>query len=477
MNDAEGSTQTPAADAPDSPSADWRRYPFELIPGDPEFTFPAAEAVHEHCQSDTWFIAGELTGTKSKRKFCFLTIFNKNRPGGSIVADFYTLALFDLDNGAYATYTAYDMPPKNMAPGSVHKLTASTEQLDIAFACSAGTAVWQTRRDEMGQLAPYTYDLALVGTDVSGAAMELRLDVSPTRAPVPVGASKYNGRFECLGQPETFSYFQTGMLMSGTLSWGDIREEVRGTAGHIDRQWFPLYAGGGGTEGQQRAISHEWRTIHLDNGVDFVGWRQFDRNKRNALRPFTGATVTYSEPDRSPECVEDVEVDTTSYVRWPESVRQLMRHPVKVRYMPDRHRLRSAALELELVGEPLVAAPAHALPVEYMEGPFRFVGTMRGQPVSGFGISERSIALYRDWELIEVLAAAAENLEPRSDDLVAMIDDLRSVVTGGKSGEATDYLENTVLPHLSQLTVSQRDELSHVADALIAALSRDATES
>ncbi|KLO28852.1 secreted hydrolase [Mycolicibacter heraklionensis] len=459
----------------DSQSADWRRYPFELIPGDSEFTFPAAEAVHQLCQSDTWFIAGELTGTKSKRRFCFLTIFNKNRPGGSIVADFYTLALFDIDNGAYGTYTDYDMPPKNMAPGAVPKLSASTEQLDIAFASRAGTAAWQTRRDERGQLVPYTYDLALVGTDRSGAAMDLRLSVSPTRAPVPVGASKYNGRFECLGQRETFSYFQTGMLMVGTLSWGDIHEEVRGSAGHIDRQWFPLYAGGGGTDGQQRAISHEWRTIHLDNGVDFVGWRQFDRNQRNTLRPFTGATVTYSEPGISPECVEDVEVDTTSYVRWPEAVRQLVSPPVEVRYMPDRHRLRSAALELDLAGEPLVAAPAHALPVEYMEGPFRFVGTMRGQPVSGFGISERSFALYRDWELIDVLAAATGNLEPQPDDLVSSIDALRPIVTTGQSREAADYLEDTVLPLVNELPVGQREDVHQVAEALIAALSHEPT--
>ena len=88
---------------------DWRRYPFELVTGDPQLVFPAAEANHPDCESDTWFLAGELTG-ESDRKFAFLTIFNKNRPGQAIVADFYTLALFDLDNGTYGTYTDYDMP-------------------------------------------------------------------------------------------------------------------------------------------------------------------------------------------------------------------------------------------------------------------------------------------------------------------------------------------------------------------------------
>ena len=78
--------------------------------------FPPPEANHRDFESDTWFLAGELTG-ESDRKFAFLTIFNKNRPGQVIVADFYTLALFDLDNGTYGTYTDYDMPGTNMKSG------------------------------------------------------------------------------------------------------------------------------------------------------------------------------------------------------------------------------------------------------------------------------------------------------------------------------------------------------------------------
>ena len=38
-----------------------------------------------------------------------------------------------------------------------------------------------------------------------------------------------------------------------------------------------------------------------------------------------------------------------------------------------------------------------------MEGPYRYHGTLRGEPVSGFAFYERSLALYRDWELADVL--------------------------------------------------------------------------
>lgn len=377
---------------------DWRCYPYSLVPDDPMLEFPAAEGEHPDQESDTWFVAGELTAA-SGRSFAFLTIFNKNRPGGSVVADFYTMALFDCEAGTYGTYTNYDMPPRNAA---TPKLSATAGHLDIRYESGAGMATWTTCRDDDGQLLPYTYRLNLVGVDQAGGPMGLELAVTPTRKTVPLGASKYDGRIACFGQDDTYSYFQTRMAMTGTLRWGDVCEDVSGSAGHVDRQWFPRYAGGGGTGGDPRARSHEWRTINLDNGVDLSIWRQFDRTNHNALQPFSGVTVSY--PDALPECAEDVEVRIDSYVRWPESIRPLVPPLSQVRYMPDRHRLTSATLQLDLTGEPLVAAPAHALPIEYMEGPYRYRGTLRGKPVSGFGFYERSLALYRDWELADVLA-------------------------------------------------------------------------
>jgi predicted secreted hydrolase len=396
----------------------WRRYPFELVPGDPQLVFPAAEANHPECESDTWFLAGELAG-QTGRKFAFLTIFNKNRPGHAIVADFYTLALFDLDNGTYGTYTDYDMPGTNKNGGAAPKLTVADDHLDISYDSRAGTAVWRTCRDEHGELMPYTYDGSFCGTDQSGADMRLDLHVTPSRAPVPLGGAAHNGRIECFGQADTYSYFQTGMTMTGTLSWGSVSEIVTGKAGHVDRQWFPLVANDGGSTGDIRSRAHEWRTINLDNGVDISIWRQFDRTDHNALQPFSGATT--SSPDADPEFADDVEVTVTSYVRWPESIRTLVPPPAATRFMPDRHRLTSRKLGLDLTGEPLVPAPAHGLPLEYMEGPYRYHGTLRGKPVGGFAFYERSLALYRDWELADVLAAAGP---ADRDEVAQLIEDL-----------------------------------------------------
>ena len=192
-------------------------------------------------------------------------------------------------------------------------------------------------------------------------------------------------------------------------------------------------------------------------------WRQFDRTNGNALQPFSGATT--SSPDRPmpPECAEDVEVTVSSYVRWPETVRPLVPPLAPARYMPDRHRLTCATLKLDLTGEPLVAAPAHGLPIEYMEGPYRYRGTLRGKPVSGFAFYERSLALYRDWELVEVLATTVANAEPPAPDVQTMVDQLVPLVAAGRRSEAVELLTG-VRP-------GQKDTLATILDDLIAVLS------
>ncbi len=448
---------------------DWRSYPFQLVPGDSQLEFPAAEGEHPDQESDTWFIAGQLDAAETDRSFAFLTIFNKNRPGGTVVADFYTMALFDLDTGDYGTYTDYDMPPANLEPGAQRKLALAPGYLDISYSSSAGTASWTTCRNGDGGLLPYTYRVSLVGEDHSGRPMRLDLAVTPTRAPTPVGASTYNGKIVCFGQNDTYSYFQTGMAMTGTLRWGDVVQQVSGSSGHVDRQWFPKYAGGGETGGDPRARSHEWRTISLDNGVDLSIWRQFDRTNGNALQPFTG--VTTSCPDAAfgaaqpPQCAEDIEVTISSYVRWPTAVPPLLPPLAPARYMPDRHRISCATMQLDLIGEPLVPAPAHGLPIEYMEGPYRYRGTLWGQPVTGFAFYERSLALYRDWELIDVVATTIANLEPPAPDLQAMVDQVVPLMAAGRRREAVELLTN-VAP-------VENDTLATMLDDLIAALSEE----
>jgi len=279
---------------------DWRRYPFELVPGEPQFCFPAAEGEHPSYESDTWFLAGELTGESTGRKFAFLTIFNKNRLGHKIVADFHTLALFDLDNGTYGTYTDYDVPPANMRPEAVNKLSTAVGSIDISYLGDAGTAEWRACRDEHQQLIPYTYELVLVGTDQADAAMELRLRVTPTRAPVPVGASAYDGKITCFGQADTYSYFQTGMTMAGTLRWGGI-EEVGAVQDQVQKaaaRRQPL-----------DELSSPAITWHGQNFPSSHIERLVDADGADALASLNDQKVLFGLDERLPQSKEPAEVD------------------------------------------------------------------------------------------------------------------------------------------------------------------------
>jgi hypothetical protein len=138
------------------------------------------------------------------------------------------------------------------------------------------------------------------------------------------------------------------------------------------------------------------------------------------------------------------------------------------RYMPDRHRLTSRRLDLDLAGEPLVAAPAHALPIEYMEGPYRYHGTLRGKPVSGFAFYERSIAMYRDWELADVLVTAVADLENGSQRLTAMVAHVRTLIGDGRGQDALGLLCDEVLPVVEALPAGA--EVPTIIDDLVNAL-------
>ncbi len=146
---------------------EWHRYPFRLVADDRALDFPAAEGEHPDQESDTWFTAGELTGTTG-RSFAFLTGFDK-----TVRAE---------QSSPTSTPWRYRLRQRRR------------------YQSSAGPVAWTTCRDDDGELRPYTYRVSLLGVDQAGQSMELDLTVTPTRAPVPVGADAHNGKITCFGQ-------------------------------------------------------------------------------------------------------------------------------------------------------------------------------------------------------------------------------------------------------------------------------------
>jgi len=100
-----------------------------------------------------------------------------------------------------------------------------------------------------------------------------------------------------------------------------------------------------------------------------------------------------------------------------------------------------------------------------MEGPYRYHGTMWGKPVTGFAFNERSLALYRDWELVEVLSTTVASLAPPEPELRAMVDQVVTLVAAGRRKDAVQVLSGASV---------ESDTLTTLLDDLIAVLSADA---
>lgn len=440
-------------------TADWKRYPFVLDPDDAQLTFPAAEG-DQGAAANTYYVSGRLRGRQSGRTWAFLTVFTYNAIRHRLRTDFHTLALFDLDAGTYGTCSDFDLP-RPLRLRRRYKLSVARGHLAVAFAGAAGTSRWTTRRAPDGALLPFAYHLDLHGRDAAGRAMHLDLDVDTLLPPMPVGGAAYRGTKTCIGQYGTHSYFQSALRFTGALAWGETREAVDGDCGWIDRQWAPRHLGVH-NDWRSARYRHEWRQIHLDNGMALSAWLNVDRRRHDRPIPFTG--VTLATADGRVLCTTEYTLERTAFARDPDAVRPARPLTRGARWMTDAYSLRVPAWELALTATPLVAAPAHRFPIEYWSGPTQVVGTLGEQSLTGFGFHERTLVFCRDFELVDALRATLRHLPPAalgpgSPAPLALADlawELDAFLSHGGRAAARAFLHAHLRPHLTRLAEPAR---------------------
>lgn len=446
--------------------APWKTYPFALSATDPELTFPAAEG-DQGAHSNTFYVAGRLRGRRSGRQFAFLTVFTFNNVRGWLRADFYTLALFDLDRGDYGTFSEYDLPRPPL-PRRAYKLRVGRGHLDLAFRSGEGEATWTTRRGADGALAPFSYAVDLCGRDAAGRRMHLALALDTHKPPMPVGGAEYAGVKTCMGQYGTHSYFQSDVRFRGTLAWGDTHEEVDGDAGWIDRQWTPRHLGVH-SDRRNSGYRHEWRQLHLENGMEMSVWLHLDRHRHDRQIPFSGATL--ATPDGRTLSTTEFTVERLSFVRDPGHVRPQYPLTRGARWFADRYRLTIPAWEMELDATPLVPCPAHRFPIEYWSGPTRITGRVGERSIGGFGFHERTHVFARDFELVDVLRGTlrhlpADALPTGAASPLALANqawEVDAFLSHGGRAAARQHLRTRLQPQLERLAEPHR---SHALQAL-----------
>ena len=455
-------------------TASWKTYPYTPDWGDPRwFTFPAADGGRSDLGVATYYIDAFLTGRTTGRRYAFIVIFTDMRVlGKRLRASFYTFALYDLDRRRYGTYTDYDFPrPPRVRRRS--KVSTMPGHLELRYEASAGTASWTNQRDGGGGLRPFAWDVDLCGVDHHGAGMRLVLAIDATRPPAPLGGRELGGAMMFLGAPVTYSYFQSGLAMSGRIAWGDAQEEVDGTIGWIDRQWavddFSAFQ-----DRRSTRYRSEWRVMQLDDGWDMSLFHQYHRPRHNAVVPWSGFSAQGPAPEHALRMATDVELVIPEFIRSPGVVRARDMLTEGPRWFPHRYRVRVPEWELDVSAEPLVDAPAHALPIEYWTGPVRIRGTHRGRPVSGFGFDERSRPWARDFEIAAAIGLTVRHL-PDVDagtrrmlcyhawevEALAMRDDARS---------AAAHARARVVPLVDALAPPARARVDPMVQDLLAVL-------
>lgn len=463
-------------DCPPPPAAPWRAYPLVLVPGDPEMVFPAAEG-HQDVATDTYYASGILEGTDSRRRYAFLTIFAKNERIFSVLsADFYVLALFDLDTGRYDTTSEFDLPPGHAINSD--NINVTRGRLEVIYTAGRRISRIQARRSEADELFPFAYELELNGRGRTGAEMALSLCADALKPPQPVGGAAFGGRIRVMGQDNTHSYFQP-LGYSGQLRWGNIEETVTGRIGWLDRQWFADYVGAqAGVLGER--FGHQWSQISLDNGWEFGLWRHFDRTRRDRVVAFSGVTGT--DPEGRTVFSDDYLVDSISYFRDPNLIEPLLGDAQSavgirshIRYFFDAFRLRVPSIALDIVSTPLVATPAHRMPIDYFSGPTRVEGLLDDQAVSGLGFHERTMPFWRPRQLIIVLrdsllylpAEAVASSSLTAEQLADLAWQTNSPINRHRYGQARRLLEERVRPALIPISEPHRSHLDRIVDDLV----------
>jgi hypothetical protein len=465
----------PAPVCPPPPPAAWRSYPYPLTAGASQFVFPAAEG-HQGTASDTYYASGILRGETSGRHYAFLTIFAKNEEILDLLsADLHVLALFDLETGVYDTGSRFDLPP--FAPLNFERINVARGRLEVSYTSSRRLSRMRTRTDAEGNLQPFAYEFELSAEARSGTEMALSLCADALKPPQPVGGAVHGGRISVYGQADTYSYFQP-LGYVGTLRWGETEEAVAGSFGWLDRQWFPDYAGRYAGVLADR-YGHQWAQISLDTGWEFSLWRQFARREDDRLVMFSGLTAT--DPAGLTLFADDVAVDILSYLRDPDLIeplladlQQLAGRRASSRYFFDAFRLRAPSFALDIVLSPLVAAPAHAMPIDYFSGPVRIEGTMEGLPVTGFGFHERTLPLSSPRQLVIVLRdsvlhlppAAVENSPLTSQQLADLVWQMLPLVRDRRLLAAGSVLDATIRPALAAVAEPHRAHLLQITDDL-----------
>jgi len=326
-------------------SQEWKTYPYHQ-PGT-QIYFPEDEGVHHAEPTEWWYLIGHVYGEASGDYYTLmLTYFHHVDLG------FDGFRIFNLTNETKDIFHPQTLPV-------LYDLLAEDSLHIVADPIGAPVETWKNLVNQDGSMIPFQYEVA---AKQENGSVNLILDTF--KKPLIIGDSGYfyqggNGNY-------TRYYSQTGVNLSGTITFDDFTEDISGT-GWIDRQY--------GTFSANTGEAYEWFSVQLSNGIDMNLWNIF--------------TIEYQIPDTSTYVLCSMYIDdSTSYYTTDFTLQRL-----QYEYMPDsatcyaqqwnfRHN------DIDLTLTTLNPSREIDIPFRFYEGAIEIIGVYNGEDVTGIGFTE-----------------------------------------------------------------------------------------
>jgi len=326
-------------------SQEWKTYPSYQT--DSHICFPEDEGVHFDEPTEWWYLVGHVYGETSGDYYTImLTYFYYPYQGLD------GFRIFNLTNETKNIFS-----PQVLAV--MYDFLAEDSLFIVCNPIGAPNEMWKNQVDSTGIKLPFQYE-AFASQD--NGSIELFMDTF--KKPLIVGDSGFF--FQGGGDNYTYYYSQTGINLTGTITFSDVTEKISGV-GWIDRQYglFNPYSN----------EAYEWFSVQLSNGADLNIWNIF--------------TADHQIPDTSTFILCSMYIDDSTNSSFHDFTLERLQYA----YMPDSVNCYSQKWnfkyeDIDLTFNTHDPYREVDIPIRFYEGAIEVTGIYNGEDVTGVGFAE-----------------------------------------------------------------------------------------
>ncbi|MCP4309786.1 MAG: T9SS type A sorting domain-containing protein [Bacteroidetes bacterium] len=324
----------------------WKQYPY--TPEGSIISFPTDEGRHVEEPVEWWYMSGHLTGQESGIPYSFM------------VSYFYYPA-YGFDGFRILNIARDDTGEFFSDAQGLYYTTIGTDSLNIQARLMNDTVEWWTSRtDTLGNAIPFEYEVFASSTQ---GGLDFLSESS--KNPLILGDSGY---FNQGASSYTYYYSFTENKINGTIRFGELTEEVSGTA-WIDKQYGDFLP-----SPDQR---YEWLSVNLSNGMDFVLWNLFNGQKQSPDQP-EYRHISIWEDTATQYTMHEFELERLTFAYMPDN---------EMCYAQQWH-LTCPTNQIDLLITTVNTHEDIKLPFRFYEGATTVTGTVNGVAVTGRGFAE-----------------------------------------------------------------------------------------